>query len=69
MLLVLLSFSLLAHVVLVCRGSVVAHFPKRREYSYVPLNNINGVPSRDGKGGDRLEDSDSQDEIWSPQHS
>lgn len=71
----LLSVSLLAHVLRACRGSAaLSHFPERRDYSYVPLNNINGVSSRarssSGKeGGVGLEDSDSQDEIWSPQNS
>ncbi|XP_038566307.1 N-acetylglucosamine-1-phosphodiester alpha-N-acetylglucosaminidase isoform X1 [Micropterus salmoides] len=71
----LLSASLLVHLMQACRGSVAAHFPERRDYSYVPLNDINrGVASRagagrPGKGGFGLEDSDSEDEIWSPSHS
>ncbi|XP_062278021.1 N-acetylglucosamine-1-phosphodiester alpha-N-acetylglucosaminidase [Scomber scombrus] len=76
----LLCVSLLAHVVgRLSRGSASAsaRFGERRDYSYVPLNNINGVSSHGGnkggrggrgRGGEGLEDSDSQDEIWSPQH-
>ncbi|XP_051255305.1 N-acetylglucosamine-1-phosphodiester alpha-N-acetylglucosaminidase isoform X2 [Dicentrarchus labrax] len=66
----LLSVSLLVHLVQVCRGSVAARLPEHRDYSYVPLNDINGAASRaradGGKGGFGLDDSDSQDEIWSP---
>lgn len=68
----LLLAGLLAHIVWVYRSSAAAHFPDRRDYSYVPLTNINGA-SLDGAdaGKSRHEvsvrdDSDSQDEIWSP---
>ncbi|XP_068997176.1 N-acetylglucosamine-1-phosphodiester alpha-N-acetylglucosaminidase [Embiotoca jacksoni] len=69
----LLSASLMVHLVRACPGSVASHFPERRDYSYVPLANINGAASRSrddgGKrrgGGLEMDDSDSQDEIWSP---
>lgn len=73
----LLSISLLIHIVQACRGSAVTLFPERRDYSYVPLTNINGVSLR---GGDKAagksgigelgpDDSDSQDELWSPPRS
>ncbi|XP_070692131.1 N-acetylglucosamine-1-phosphodiester alpha-N-acetylglucosaminidase [Pempheris klunzingeri] len=72
----LLSVSLLAHLARACRGVVAAaaaRFPERRDYSYVPLTDINGAASRAGADGGKealgLEDSDSQDEIWSPSHS
>ncbi|KAI3361256.1 hypothetical protein L3Q82_012916 [Scortum barcoo] len=62
----LLSVSLLLHLVRACRGPVAAHFPERRDFSYVPLTDINGAASRSegsGKGVFGLDDSDSQDEI------
>ncbi|XP_008281402.1 N-acetylglucosamine-1-phosphodiester alpha-N-acetylglucosaminidase isoform X2 [Stegastes partitus] len=69
----LLSASLLVHIVQACRGRVASHFPERRDYSYVPLTDINGAASRsrDKAGASRergfeLDNSDSQDEIWSP---
>ncbi|XP_039974816.1 N-acetylglucosamine-1-phosphodiester alpha-N-acetylglucosaminidase isoform X2 [Xiphias gladius] len=72
----LLSVSLLIHLVRGCRGSVAAHFPKRRDYSYVPLTDINGAASQakadtgKSRNGDfGLDGSDSQDEIWSPSDS
>lgn len=72
----LLSVSLLIHVARGCRGSAPAHFPERRDYSYVPLNDINraasragGDAGRSGGGGLVLDESDSQDEMWSPPHS
>nr|XP_046255515.1 N-acetylglucosamine-1-phosphodiester alpha-N-acetylglucosaminidase [Scatophagus argus] len=68
----LLAVSLLVHLVRACRGAA-AHFPERRDYSYVPLNDINRAASlagedaggKPGKGTLRSDDSDSQDEIWS----
>ncbi|KAM7421619.1 hypothetical protein PAMA_015662 [Pampus argenteus] len=69
---VLLSVSLLAHGVQVFKGSVAARLLEPRSYSYIPLSNINGVSSqarKSEKEGFGLEDSDSQDEIWSPQQS
>ncbi|TDH11272.1 hypothetical protein EPR50_G00059030 [Perca flavescens] len=69
----LLSASLLLHFVRACRGAAAAHFPERRDYSYVPLADINGAGSRaqarSGKSGFGADDSDSQDEIWSPSQS
>ncbi|KAL7394538.1 hypothetical protein ABVT39_027504 [Epinephelus coioides] len=66
----LLSISLLVHLVQACRGSAVAHFSERRDYSLVPLTDINGAAARSRastkKSGLVLDDSDSQDEIWSP---
>lgn len=69
----LLSVSLLVHLVRACSGSVAVHLPERRDYSYVPLNDINGATSRAGGGAGKsgkgplvLDDSDSQDEIWTP---
>ncbi|XP_029959508.1 N-acetylglucosamine-1-phosphodiester alpha-N-acetylglucosaminidase isoform X2 [Salarias fasciatus] len=71
----LLLSSLTVHLVQVCRGSVMSGFPERRDYSYVPLTDINGAASRSrtgagkpGNAGFELDDSDSQDEIWSPSH-
>ncbi|XP_056237454.1 N-acetylglucosamine-1-phosphodiester alpha-N-acetylglucosaminidase [Seriola aureovittata] len=73
----LLSASLLLHLIRACRGSVAAHFPERRDYSYVPLSDINGAASRakadagksrGGGLGSGMDDSDS-DEIWSPSRS
>ncbi|XP_072249836.1 N-acetylglucosamine-1-phosphodiester alpha-N-acetylglucosaminidase isoform X1 [Leuresthes tenuis] len=68
----LLSASLVVHLVQACRSTVISRFPERRDYSYVPLTDINGASSRTGDVGKSrdenfgLEDSDSQDEIWSP---
>ncbi|XP_029927909.1 N-acetylglucosamine-1-phosphodiester alpha-N-acetylglucosaminidase-like isoform X2 [Myripristis murdjan] len=71
----LLLISVVGHLMLLCRGSpVLAHFPERREYSYVPLTDINGDAANTGadskrsqsrKGDFDLDDSDSQDEVWS----
>uniref|UniRef100_A0A8C7ZGJ1 N-acetylglucosamine-1-phosphodiester alpha-N-acetylglucosaminidase n=1 Tax=Oryzias sinensis TaxID=183150 RepID=A0A8C7ZGJ1_9TELE len=66
----LLSASLMAHLVAACSGSAASHFPERRDYSYVPLTNINGADQtrsarRSRTCGLDLEDSDSQEEIWS----
>lgn len=64
----LLSVSLLVHVLRGCRGPASAHLPERRDYSYVPLSDINGAAPRGGgdvgksRGSD---ESDSQDEMWS----
>lgn len=62
----LLSLSLLLHALRAHRRSPPTPFPERREYSYVPLNNISRTESRtpEGKWGDgrfRLDESDSQD--------
>ncbi|XP_054476885.1 N-acetylglucosamine-1-phosphodiester alpha-N-acetylglucosaminidase-like [Anoplopoma fimbria] len=65
----LLSASLLLHLVRFCRGSSTTPVRERRDYSYVPLNPINGAASGAGKSGFGADDSDSQDEIWSPTHS
>ncbi|RVE63067.1 hypothetical protein OJAV_G00163120 [Oryzias javanicus] len=67
----LLAASLMAHFVRACPGSATSHFPERRDYSYVPLTNINGADrTRSGrKSGLELEDSDSQEEVWSSLHS
>ncbi|XP_029361159.1 N-acetylglucosamine-1-phosphodiester alpha-N-acetylglucosaminidase isoform X2 [Echeneis naucrates] len=67
-----LSASLLCHVLPAGCSSAAAHFPERRDYSYVPLTNINRGLSqaepveKSGKGGFGLDESDSQDEVWSP---
>uniref|UniRef100_A0A1A8CXF3 N-acetylglucosamine-1-phosphodiester alpha-N-acetylglucosaminidase n=1 Tax=Nothobranchius kadleci TaxID=1051664 RepID=A0A1A8CXF3_NOTKA len=69
---VVLMASLTAHAVQACRGSVASHSAGRRDYSYVPLSKMNGafLCAKDAednrKGNAELEDSDSQDEIWSP---
>lgn len=67
----LLCVSLLLHVLWACGGSAAAHFPERRDYSYVPLNDIKGDGShvREDSGEGGLDESDSQDEIWAPSHS
>ncbi|XP_028327165.1 N-acetylglucosamine-1-phosphodiester alpha-N-acetylglucosaminidase [Gouania willdenowi] len=69
----LLSASLITHVVLACRRSPLSHLPQRQDYSYVPLTEINGptMRPRGNSGMSRTvglvsDDSDSQDEIWSP---
>uniref|UniRef100_A0A3B5L7H2 N-acetylglucosamine-1-phosphodiester alpha-N-acetylglucosaminidase n=1 Tax=Xiphophorus couchianus TaxID=32473 RepID=A0A3B5L7H2_9TELE len=68
----LLLASLIVSCHQVCRRSVTSRFPERQDYSYVPLQDINGAPScsaKTRKGSLGVEDSDSQDEIWSPSHS
>ncbi|XP_014325282.1 N-acetylglucosamine-1-phosphodiester alpha-N-acetylglucosaminidase [Xiphophorus maculatus] len=68
----LLLASLIVSCHQVCRRSVTSRFPERQDYSYVPLRDINGAPScsvKTRKGSLGVEDSDSQDEIWSPSHS
>ncbi|XP_041843799.1 N-acetylglucosamine-1-phosphodiester alpha-N-acetylglucosaminidase isoform X2 [Melanotaenia boesemani] len=71
----LLSASATVHIVQACRSSVTSHFPERRDYSYVPLTDINkeaphaGNAAKSLNGEFSLEDSDSQDEIWSPSRS
>ncbi|XP_041650173.1 N-acetylglucosamine-1-phosphodiester alpha-N-acetylglucosaminidase-like [Cheilinus undulatus] len=73
----LLSASLTLHLVRACRGSAAAaaHFSEWRDYSLVPLTEINGaaVDEEDdvktNTGAFILDDSDSQEEIWSPQRS
>ncbi|XP_026173390.1 N-acetylglucosamine-1-phosphodiester alpha-N-acetylglucosaminidase isoform X2 [Mastacembelus armatus] len=69
----LLIASLLVHLGRACRSSAPPHFLKRRDYSYVPLTDINGATSRSEdhaaksrRGDFGLDDSDSQDELWSP---
>uniref|UniRef100_UPI003AAAACEB N-acetylglucosamine-1-phosphodiester alpha-N-acetylglucosaminidase-like n=1 Tax=Centroberyx gerrardi TaxID=166262 RepID=UPI003AAAACEB len=72
----LLALSVAAHLLRACRGwraAAAAHFSERRDYSYVPLSDINGDAGADaqrsrrsGKGDFERDDSDSQDEIWSP---
>ncbi|XP_040900853.1 N-acetylglucosamine-1-phosphodiester alpha-N-acetylglucosaminidase [Toxotes jaculatrix] len=71
----LLSASLLVHLTRACRRSVAAPFPERQDYSYVPLTTINGADPRPradaGEAGEAdfgSDDSDSQDEIFSPSH-
>ncbi|KAF6734047.1 N-acetylglucosamine-1-phosphodiester alpha-N-acetylglucosaminidase [Oryzias melastigma] len=69
----LLAASLMVHLVRACPVSAASHFPERpeRDYSYVPLTDINGADrTRSGrKSGLELEDSDSQEEVWSSLHS
>lgn len=67
----LLAGSLLLHLVQVCRGSAPPRFSERRDYSYVPLNNIGAshaeaAAGNSGKVDFGVDDSDSQDDIWSP---
>lgn len=66
----LLAVSLLVHLLRACRSSAAAHASERRDYTYVPLNDINGAAScaagdagKSTKGGFRFDDSDSQDEL------
>lgn len=64
----LLLASLIVPLRQACRRSVTSRFPERRDYSYVPLRDINGATSETGKPGKGSvvpEDSDSQEEIWS----
>ncbi|XP_034534267.1 N-acetylglucosamine-1-phosphodiester alpha-N-acetylglucosaminidase [Notolabrus celidotus] len=63
----LLSLSLIAHILRACRGSAAARFSERQDYSLVPLTDINGAARRGGAR--KLEDSDSEDGIWSPSRS
>lgn len=58
----LLLVSLAGHVMRACQASArCASLPeRRRHYSYVPLTDINSG------AGVRRDDSDSQEEIWSP---
>uniref|UniRef100_A0A087XAJ8 N-acetylglucosamine-1-phosphodiester alpha-N-acetylglucosaminidase n=1 Tax=Poecilia formosa TaxID=48698 RepID=A0A087XAJ8_POEFO len=68
----LLLASLIVSCHQVCCRSVTSRFPERKDYSYVPLRDINGAPSRTAEnrnGSLGVEDSDSQEEIWSPSHS
>lgn len=61
----LLVLSLTMHLLRwVCPlGSVPLVRPEPRSYSYVPLNDINGVAAgKTGRRGFVLEDSDSEDE-------
>lgn len=65
---VLLSLSLLLHALNARRRWAPTPFPDRREYSYVPLNNISGTDPlaaggerKWGKGSFPLDESDSQD--------
>ncbi|KAM3613730.1 uncharacterized protein V6R79_004338 [Siganus canaliculatus] len=75
----LLAVSLLLHFLQACRRSpaaaaaaaAAALFPERRDYSYIPLGDINGAASGARAADSRKqrlgsEDSDSQEEIWSP---
>ncbi|KAM9851820.1 N-acetylglucosamine-1-phosphodiester alpha-N-acetylglucosaminidase [Aulostomus maculatus] len=70
----LLLVSLLVHAVKACGSSAaVLSLSERRDYSYIPLANINGASSRGGADAEDsrtvgfvLEDSDSQDETGSP---
>lgn len=64
----LLSLSLLLHALRARPGSLTTPFPDRRDYSYVPLNNISrtdplagGGGRKGGNGGFPLDESDSQD--------
>ncbi|KAG7999282.1 N-acetylglucosamine-1-phosphodiester alpha-N-acetylglucosaminidase [Nibea albiflora] len=68
----LLTMSLLVHLRQVCGSAAAARLPERRDYSYVPLNDINRTGAggkKSGKGGFRLDDLDSEEEIWTPSHS
>ncbi|KAF0032012.1 hypothetical protein F2P81_016567 [Scophthalmus maximus] len=64
--------DLLLHLPRFCRGpaAAAARFHERQDYSYVPLTDINGATSRAQADGRKREfvpdDSDSQDEVWSP---
>ncbi|XP_038128381.1 N-acetylglucosamine-1-phosphodiester alpha-N-acetylglucosaminidase isoform X2 [Cyprinodon tularosa] len=63
----LLLATLLVPLLQTCRGSVASRFPERQDYSYVPLRDINGAAAETGNsgtGGLGLEDSDSQEDIF-----
>uniref|UniRef100_A0A3Q3FZI1 N-acetylglucosamine-1-phosphodiester alpha-N-acetylglucosaminidase n=1 Tax=Labrus bergylta TaxID=56723 RepID=A0A3Q3FZI1_9LABR len=62
----LLSLSLTLHLVRACRGSPAARFSAHRDYSLVPLMDINGAAVGGEAGTRKLEELDSQDEVWSP---
>ncbi|KAK6326366.1 hypothetical protein J4Q44_G00020110 [Coregonus suidteri] len=68
----LLLASVVGHLMKMCWGSV-AHHSGREDYSYVPLTEINGGTCGSGVRGEgsqpskeafKMEDSDSQDELW-----
>lgn len=66
----LLLASLVGHLIM-CRRAA-AHHPGRVDYSYVPLTEIGacssvvrGKGSQPSRGVFEMEDSDSQDELWS----
>ncbi|XP_074540062.1 N-acetylglucosamine-1-phosphodiester alpha-N-acetylglucosaminidase-like [Halichoeres trimaculatus] len=68
----LLSASLMAHIVQACRRSAALYSDP--DYSLVPMREINGASRRERddfrkSGGHTFEDSDSQEEIWSPPRS
>lgn len=67
----LLSVSLMVHIVRACRRSAARYSD---DYSLVPMREMNGASRREREnfrksGGDTFEDSDSQEEIWSPPRS
>uniref|UniRef100_A0A3Q2TBS1 N-acetylglucosamine-1-phosphodiester alpha-N-acetylglucosaminidase n=1 Tax=Fundulus heteroclitus TaxID=8078 RepID=A0A3Q2TBS1_FUNHE len=67
----LLVAALLVSLRQACRRSSASLFPQRHDYSYVPLRDINGA-AETGKstpGTLELEDSDSQEEVFTPSHS
>ncbi|XP_060905488.1 N-acetylglucosamine-1-phosphodiester alpha-N-acetylglucosaminidase-like [Labrus mixtus] len=62
----LLSLSLTLHLVRACRGTPAARFSAHRDYSLVPLMDINGAAVGEEADTRKLDELDSQDEIWSP---
>lgn len=68
--LLLLSLSLALHLLSWCRSSPFSPHSAQRDYSYVPLHNINGSLTSEHPGKTRTElthtDSDSEEEVWSP---
>ncbi|KAM4568634.1 N-acetylglucosamine-1-phosphodiester alpha-N-acetylglucosaminidase isoform 1-T1 [Fundulus diaphanus] len=67
----LLLATLLVSLRQACRRSSASHFPQRHDYSYVPLQDINGATEtgKSALGTLGLEDSDSQEEDFTPSHS
>ncbi|XP_059195573.1 N-acetylglucosamine-1-phosphodiester alpha-N-acetylglucosaminidase-like [Centropristis striata] len=67
----LLSVSLLFHLARAWRGVAPVGFSERRDFSYVPLTDINGAAGANAGRSSAfdLDDSDSQDDVWAPSRS
>lgn len=70
--LVLLFLSLSLHLLSWCRSSPLSSHSAQRDYTYVPLHDINGSLSSVHPGKTRTElshtDSDSEGDIWTPHY-
>lgn len=69
--LLLLAVSLSVYLLLWCRSSPLSSRPAQRDYSSVPLHDINGSLNSASSGKTRTglshSDSDSEEEVWTPQ--